>query len=871
MSYSMYGNPHYTGDVKDIISSKLEFYNLYNPYGLYYYQEFVRRFMSPYMNLKQNLLLFHSLGSGKTSTCISIMVDHFKHNGRKTLIIGKNIYGKHVFRTEFSRYCLNYPDSKNFKLSDMCQIISYIELSNRICNISNRDITKKYSGMLIIMDEIHNIKYEEEEYTKVYIQLKRLINNSNDIQVILSTATPMIDNVTQFKSIVELVDNLYISYNNVVQSIPDHMYHGEKIYENIHPVVMIPMIKSQLYYYDSYSTDIVHDVYRSDSQISLFCSTDGYYGPSIISNMMTKVRCKDNIVTRFGTFKHITYSKYKILDKYINEITLLLPETSCKYYYLIEHLENPKNKGTFFVYIEEVMGSGIMLLSEILEHYGYELYLGDSIDNIHKAKRYTYCVGDSELCSNIEDRINGFCNFNNSDGEYVKVLIGSRIIGEAITLRNVRHVHCITPHWNENVINQVIGRVLRSNSHVSLKTKDRFVNIYIYCAVSNNVISVDSHKLRLSNNKQKDILTKIDDLKNRSIEQYQPKNTPSDIATFMKYYFNLYKPMLFNILDTYLLSRSTEIYDINDIIRNMQNIDPRIVKQLLIVSVVSNRILNNHYFRFYLDKIILVDDFNNIPFILTEKINYEIKASKTVKIPVIQTNMDIIVNKSFDTLDDIKNLSISEIKLTLEHAIMTNNADILNIFKYCIIEYKDIITHTILYSENLNNAYKAAIPFPKTPTGYLKGYINGQWEIISEVVEQQIIDILKRDFINLFHSVSEQPIYGIFSVIDKRMRISLGMTEYIHEDNKVDRRDKHRGRVITTILKPDLVIITGILQTPEIFRDITLNKRRFGSLEEIDDYYNMKDIKNNYMYDTNIKLSVIIEQELVRKGMFIVI
>src|SRR5690348_7515995 len=110
MSYSMYGNPHYTGDVKDIISSKLEFYNLYNPYGLYYYQEFVRRFMSPYMNLKQNLLLFHSLGSGKTSTCISIMVDHFKHNGRKTLIIGKNIYGKHVFRTEFSRYCLNYPD-----------------------------------------------------------------------------------------------------------------------------------------------------------------------------------------------------------------------------------------------------------------------------------------------------------------------------------------------------------------------------------------------------------------------------------------------------------------------------------------------------------------------------------------------------------------------------------------------------------------------------------------------------------------------------------------------------------------------------------------------------------------------------------------
>lgn len=853
-----YGDPTYDADVSVIISTKLEFNNMYNPYLLFPYQEFVRRFMSPYMK-PRNLLLFHSLGSGKTSTCLSVIIDHYLHNGRKALIICKNIYGKHIFRAEFSRYCLNHPDGKNLRMSDICTTVSYVELSNRLSEVRDIEISRKYSNMIIVMDEIHNIKYEDVVYNKVYMQLRRLILCCSNIQVILSTATPMIDNVHQFKSITELVGNLHVSYNNIVENVSDHMYHGEKAYKYLHPILFIPMTGNQLKYYIAYSNISTHDVYRSDSQISLFCSMEGYYGPHIIHNMMTKVRIKDNIITNNG-MKSITYSKYVILDKYRKEITTLLPETSCKYYYLIQHLENPANRGTFFVYIDEVMGSGIMLLSEILSHYGYELYLGDAIDNISQKKRFTYCVGDVELCPNIEDRISGFCNFDNSDGDYVKVLLGSRIIGEAITLRNVRHMHCVTPHWNENVINQVIGRVLRSYSHIGLREEDRFVNIYIYCVEN----SIDSHKLHLSNNKQREIIQKIDELRGDSIERYK-NDDANDIATFIKYYFRIYRPILFDILNNFFLITSNEMYTINTIFGHMYNIDDRIVKQLLIDTVVNNRVVySQKYVRFYLDNIILVDN-PKIPYILTEIINHDLIPPNISRIPIMATDLDEMM------VGDIKQLSIHQIKQILENAISTNNHDTLEMFRFCCFTYNDIIIHTLSYSENLNNAYKAAIPFPKTSTGYLRGYVNGQWSTISTDDEQRIIDMLKRDFIDLFESISEQPIYGILSVIDKRMRISLGMTELMEDSEKVDRRDKHRGRVTTTLLKSHLVIIASILKTDYILNDIAKYQRRFTSLEHIDTYYDMAEIKENYIHDTNIKLSRIIEDELVNRGMYIII
>jgi len=63
------------------------------------------------------------------------------------------------------------------------------------------------------------------------------------------------------------------------------------------------------------------------------------------------------------------------------------------------------------------------------------------------------------------------------------VLLGSRASAEGITLKNVRHVYILEPYWNPALIDQVIGRAIRINSHASLPESERNVTVKMYMSV----------------------------------------------------------------------------------------------------------------------------------------------------------------------------------------------------------------------------------------------------------------------------------------------------------------------------------------------------------------------------------------------------
>lgn len=180
--------------------------------------------------------------------------------------------------------------------------------------------------------------------------------------------------------------------------------------------------------------------------------------------------------------RQIKYTKYSVLPEFSASLVgSALRNSSSKYSATIELLEN--SGGNVFIFIEEVKGSGLLLLASVLEHHGYELYLGDNVENMRPKKRYTMCVGSSDISPNNSDRLEGFNCDLNKHGDYVRVLLGSRVIGESITLKNVRQFYCLTPHWNDSTVDQAIGRVIRNNSHASLKEEDRNVDIYIHVSV----------------------------------------------------------------------------------------------------------------------------------------------------------------------------------------------------------------------------------------------------------------------------------------------------------------------------------------------------------------------------------------------------
>lgn len=86
-----------------------------------------------------------------------------------------------------------------------------------------------------------------------------------------------------------------------------------------------------------------------------------------------------------------------------------------------------------------------------------------------------------------EDRMNTIKNVFNSienrDGRFIKFVLGSRVMNEGISLRNVREVHILDAYFNFGRVDQVIGRGIRWCSHYKLMSEENpfpTVNVYKY-------------------------------------------------------------------------------------------------------------------------------------------------------------------------------------------------------------------------------------------------------------------------------------------------------------------------------------------------------------------------------------------------------
>jgi Helicase conserved C-terminal domain len=70
---------------------------------------------------------------------------------------------------------------------------------------------------------------------------------------------------------------------------------------------------------------------------------------------------------------------------------------------------------------------------------------------------------------------------NNLHGSLIKVIMITQSGAEGISLKNVRQVHIVEPYWNNVRTSQVIGRAVRTCSHVQLPPNERNVEVFTYC------------------------------------------------------------------------------------------------------------------------------------------------------------------------------------------------------------------------------------------------------------------------------------------------------------------------------------------------------------------------------------------------------
>lgn len=173
----------------------------------------------------------------------------------------------------------------------------------------------------------------------------------------------------------------------------------------------------------------------------------------------------------------------------------------CKYAECIQKILDSPDE-SHFVYMEFVQNSGAILFTKLLELFKFT---DSSIGRIDEARpRYALLTG--EKSSEITSLIETFNGANNATGRYINVIIGSSVLAEGFTLKNVQNVHILTPSWNFSETDQVIARAFRLFSHESLKEqseKSIIVKIYLYCAIFNHDLerSIDWRMFKTSEDK----------------------------------------------------------------------------------------------------------------------------------------------------------------------------------------------------------------------------------------------------------------------------------------------------------------------------------------------------------------------------------
>jgi hypothetical protein len=856
-------------DFQAKLAKKREFRSpLYSPDGLHEHQEFVRRFLSPYTPYKC-LLLFHALGSGKSFACIAVAVDYYIHSGYKCIVVTKGESGRNNFLRQVKLFH-NMSQQRDMWDPSIFLMRRYIALSNYISKKSDDELFTQFSNMTIVFDEIHNVNntnlinilcessslspsVNDEISANVLKQLNRLLLCAKHIIVLMCTATPMTDTPDQIRSILALCNTVcsrnylrcatgIVSYNDNIKDKPNAIFEGDD-YRGI-KLLMSEMISHQRdTYINEKQKGTPNDIYRSLTHISLFCTPD-YHGRHFTESEMYTPKITITYHTQRGEQRNIKYVKYCPKQSLINYLRRpQLAECSAKYNKLLNFLEYGEKT---FVFIEEVQGSGLLLLAAILEVNGYQMYAGEPLHTLKpNIKRFTICVGRLDICPNIEDRLEGFNCFANNTGDYIQVLLGSKVISESISLLNVTQFHSITPHWNHSTIDQAIGRVIRSGSHFNLI--DKTVKVYRHVAFvqdRNTKYGIDLDKINKSIDKQAQINDIISELRDNAVEKecFNPRFLPpDDFRTFAAVYAKYYIYDFINHISKFLSIPSSNrinsctLSELSNLTKHHELVCKEVVAYIITRNIpVFKSNTHNLYLRIYSDNLFAVSD-PSLPFVtLLPMQPFEVIESHykqyTPLEPEVPPTQDPFPPSYLDPeifsqltspelFDVFRYLPVIQKTSFVEFCILKEKTYILDniLFDYLYDNDTNIYYHFIMY-KNLTTSYTSSTPIPKHSQGKTRYFDGNTWSYLQD--DKEILQCYRTLINNKIEDLYAQFGYvGIISSIDGKMRLRLRQHENL-EKSETDLRYIMRGRSLHSISKNTLQeIYASLMQNSS--RDIT--------------------------------------------------
>ena len=234
---------HYSKGLLDLIALENRCFS--TNFELGNHQYFLKSFMNrntPY----QGILIFHGVGVGKTCTAVTIsnsFIDRYKKEDKKIIcLVSKNIqpnWMNTIYNPEkgdnqcngdqFQNIIGNLDKKPNTSgrvkklIREYYEFYGYQQFSNKVKklisikkttakNRSHEEIEKKiikdyFSDRLLIIDEVHNLRDDNlDNYSKDTIKfLDKVIRYSNNLRLIIMSATPMFNKATEIQWILNLL------------------------------------------------------------------------------------------------------------------------------------------------------------------------------------------------------------------------------------------------------------------------------------------------------------------------------------------------------------------------------------------------------------------------------------------------------------------------------------------------------------------------------------------------------------------------------------------------------------------------------------------------------------------------------------------
>ena len=165
---------------------------------------------------------------------------------------------------------------------------------------------------------------------------------------------------------------------------------------------------------------------------------------------------------------------------------------SVKYKMILEDIRTHPNE-LIFIY-SEYRKSGVYPICLMLEYYGYKRFgkephgnmlqmdpKNKNLNYIQKPSGKSYILLEGDIGTDERARLVDLYNDpSNRNADNIHIIIGTKVMGEGIDMKNIRQIHILNPWFNFSRMDQVIGRGVRYCSHINVEEDKRNVEVKIY-------------------------------------------------------------------------------------------------------------------------------------------------------------------------------------------------------------------------------------------------------------------------------------------------------------------------------------------------------------------------------------------------------